>query len=166
MKEFEFLKEPYTECSTLAERLPNGVTSAGYALGKHLSSGKICVVKDNEIVHITEYDDIWIEYPKDTYFKRLHWHSPDLLNFFKDGYWGTMQPDGTVVIPNEYETVLNYKQSGYIILRDKENKVACGILFSNILCLLIPFIDSWETVRQIIDYWIEHEYLLYPFCTI
>lgn len=128
-------------------------TTAGFALAKDLRSDRICVLEGNCAIYVTEYEDLWYEYPQGTWQKALYWIAPDRLAFFRTGYWGVRKPDGEIVIPDEFDIILNYKQSGYFIVRDKFGKVGC--VDKDFQCI-IPCEYEWIPLREIVENLIEH----------
>lgn len=123
-------------------------TSAGFALAKDPHTDKICVLEGDCAIYVTEYDDMWYEYPQGTFRHPLEWITPDRLAFFRNGYWGVRKPDGEIIIPDEFETIVNYKQSGYFIVRDKLGKVGC--VDKDFHCI-IPCKDEWISIREKVE---------------
>lgn len=123
-------------------------TSAGFAIAKDPLSGKVCILEGDCAIFVTEYEDIWYEYPKGTFFHPLTWITPDRMAFFRNGYWGVRKPDGEIVIPDEFETIVNYKQSGYLIVRDKKGKVGC--VDKDFKCIF-PCEFEWIPLRKKLD---------------
>lgn len=123
-------------------------TSAGYAFAKDSQSDRVCVLEGDCVIYTTEYEDIWCEYPQGTFFQPLVWIAPDRFSFFRDGYWGVRKPDGEIVIPDEFETILNYRQSGYYIVRDKRYKVGC--VDKDFNCIF-PCEYEWVPLREKLD---------------
>jgi hypothetical protein len=123
-------------------------TSAGYALAKDLQNGRICVMEGDCAIYTTEYEDLWYEYPKGTWQCPLVWAAPDRLAFFRNGYWGLRDPEGLIVIPDEFQIIVNYKGSGYFILRDKAGRVGC--VDKDFNCIF-PCAYDWVPIREKVD---------------
>jgi hypothetical protein len=123
-------------------------TSAGYALAKDLLNGRICVMEGDCAIYTTEYEDLWYEYPKGTWQCPLVWAAPDRLAFFRNGYWGLRDPEGLIVIPDEFQIIVNYKGSGYFILRDKAGRVGC--VDKDFNCIF-PCAYDWVPIRKKVD---------------
>lgn len=128
-------------------------TSAGYALAKDTYTGRVCVIEGECVLYVSEYEDLWYEYPKGTWQKALYWITPDRLAFFRNGFWGVRKPDGEIIIPDEFDTILNYKQSGYFIVRDKSGKVGC--VDADFQCVF-PCEYDWITIREKVEKLIKH----------
>jgi len=123
-------------------------TSSGYALAKDLRSGRVCVMEGECAIYTTEYEDIWYESPKGTWQKALYWITPDRLAFFRNGYWGVRDPEGLIVIPDEFQVIINYKESGCFIVRDKTGKVGC--VDKDFNCIF-PCEFDWISLREKVD---------------
>lgn len=128
--------------------------SSGYAIVKDSRSGRICVMEKGCVIYVTAYEDLWYEYPQGTWQKALYWITPVRLAFFRNGFWGVRKPDGEIVIPDEFETIVNYRQSGYFIIRDKSGKVGC--VDADFHCFF-PCEYEWSPLRAKVDSLLESD---------
>ena len=90
----------------------------------------------------------WVEYPKGTWQRPFNREAPDRITFFREGLWGMMTPDGTVIAPAQYQHIVNYRQSGRFIVRDQAGRVCC---MDKDFHQLLPWEDDWVSVREKID---------------
>jgi len=100
-------------------------TSEGYVLAINHFSDRIVIMQGDCVLHETRHQENWIEYPQGTFFRPLQWIAPDRLEFFEDGYWGVMTPEGIVTIPPVFKFIVPFRSTGYFIVRDKHNKCGC-----------------------------------------
>lgn len=117
-------------------------TSANYALAKDPHSGRVCVLEGDCAIYVTEYEDVdW-----------LKWITPDRLAFFRDGHWGVRNPEGEIVIPDVFKSIINYHQSGYLLVQDPLGKVGCVDKdFKCILPCLYTDVQAREKLEQLIN---------------
>ena len=105
----------------------------GYALVQDKFLNRVCIVEGDCVLHVTNYENNWMEYPKGTWQRPLQWLAPDRIGFFRDGYWGMMSPEGIVIIPDQFEFILPFYKTGYFILKNKNQLCGCVDKDFNIL---------------------------------
>lgn len=121
-------------------------TSAGFALVQDHAIDRVCIMdKCGGIIYDTTANDIWVEYPKDTWQKRFQWLAPDRLGFFREGLWGMMAPDGEVIIPDQFQFIVPFEDTDYFILKDRLNFCGCVDKDFNIL---YPSKYEYKELRQ------------------
>ena len=100
-------------------------TSEGYVLAINHFSDRVVIMQGDCVLHETRLKENWTEYPQGTFFHPLQWIAPDRLQFFQDGYWGMMTPEGIVTIPPIFKFIVPFRSTGYFIVRDKNNTCGC-----------------------------------------
>ena len=124
-------------------------TSDGYALAINHFSDRVVIMQGDCVLHETRLKDNWIEYPKGTFFRPLQWIAPDRLQFFQDGYWGAMNPEGIVTIPPVFKFIVPFKTTGYFIVKDQHDKCGC---VDNDFKMLYPCEYEYKELRtKLID---------------
>lgn len=79
---------------------------------------------------------------------RLFGQRPTVWRSSVTGYWGLRAPEGLIVIPDEFQIIVNYKESGYFILRDKAGRAGC--VDKDFNCIF-PCIYEWVSLREKVD---------------
>ena len=100
-------------------------TSEGYVLAINHFSDRVVIMHGDCVLYETRHKENWIEYPKGTFFRPLQWIAPDRLEFYEDGYWGMMTPEGIVTIPPVFKFIVPFRSTGYFVVRDKNNLCGC-----------------------------------------
>ena len=75
----------------------------------------MCVLEGDSAIYVSEYETA----------NSLNWITPDRLAFRRNGLWGVRNPEGVIVIPDIFKTIVNYRQADYLIVQEQSGLFGC-----------------------------------------